>query len=115
MPEKSTAIIVINRYGMGQADPALGHKLLDAYLGTLYLQTDFPHSIMFYGEGVKAVCEGSPFLDALAALARKGVRIRSCSTCLNFYGLMDKLRAGEAGTMADLVKAQQEADKIITI
>ena len=59
--------------------------------------------------------EGSPVLNALKSLEEKGVKISSCSTCLDYYGLMDSLRVGKAGNMQDLIENQWQADKVITI
>ena len=112
-PYKS--IILISRLGMGQAPLELTTKLLNAYLGQLYTQAGFPDAIFFYGEGVKATVEGSPFLEALGALEKKGVHLGVCTTCLNYFNLMEKIKVGQAGKMEDLVKAQAEAEKVITI
>jgi sulfur relay (sulfurtransferase) complex TusBCD TusD component (DsrE family) len=46
-------------------------------------------------------------------LQSRGARVRSCITCLEFYGLADNLAIGESGTMADLAQAMVAADKIV--
>jgi sulfur relay (sulfurtransferase) complex TusBCD TusD component (DsrE family) len=54
-------------------------------------------------------------LDQLAVLEKKGVRLIVCSTCLNYFGLMDKVKTGIAGGMADILEAQLIAGKVITL
>lgn len=59
--------------------------------------------------------EGSPVLEQLHALEGKGVRLIICSTCLNYFGLQDKVKVGIVGGMADILEAQLRADKVITL
>jgi sulfur relay (sulfurtransferase) complex TusBCD TusD component (DsrE family) len=43
------------------------------------------------------------------------VRLIVCNTCLNYYGLLDKVRVGIIGGMADIIEAQWKADRVITL
>jgi sulfur relay (sulfurtransferase) complex TusBCD TusD component (DsrE family) len=61
------------------------------------------------------VVEGSPLIEQLKALEAKGVHLILCSTCLNHYGLPDKVQVGIIGGMTDLIEAQWQADKVITL
>jgi sulfur relay (sulfurtransferase) complex TusBCD TusD component (DsrE family) len=110
-----STVILVTRNGMGHAEPALAHKLFNAYFDLLIANNRLPACVCFYAEGVKLAVEGSPVLDVLRALEEKGVRISVCSTCLNYYGLMDKLAAGKAGDMQGLIYNQWGAGKVITI
>ena len=38
-----------------------------------------------------------------------------CGTCLDFYGVKDKLAAGEVSNMYDILGRMQEAAKVITL
>jgi hypothetical protein len=69
----------------------------------------------FYTRGVHLVCEASPALLGLQLLQGLGVRLVSCQTCLEHYGLTDKLRAGEAGGMSAIVSILMAADTVITV
>jgi hypothetical protein len=64
---------------------------------------------------VKSVCEGSPVLDGLSNLEKKGVRLIVCSTCLNYFELTESVRVGLVGGMGDILEAQMKAEKVITI
>ena len=111
----SDTVILLTREGMGCADAALQHKLLDTYLNLLLKNGTFPNAICFYTEGVRLVTEGSAHIEQLSQLEQRGVRLVVCSTCLNYYGLTEKVRAGIVGGMADILEAQTRAGKVITL
>ena len=100
---------------MGISERKLQHTLFGKYLELLMQNGDMPNSICFYTEGVKLVCEGSPFIEQLHAFEEKGVRLIVCSTCLNYFDLTDKVKAGIVGGMGDIIEAQRNADKVISI
>jgi intracellular sulfur oxidation DsrE/DsrF family protein len=108
-------VILITRDGMGSADVQLQHKLLITYLSLLLDNESLPDAICFYTDGVKLVVEGSPLLERLAQMEEKGVRLVICSTCLNYFGLTDKVRVGIVGGMPDIIEAQTRAGKVITL
>jgi hypothetical protein len=107
--------VLITRDGMGTADPALAHKLAGSFLDLLDLEDRLPGSICFYADGVKLACAGSPVLETLAGLAARGVRLIVCSTCLQFFGLEDRLQVGEAGNMRQIQAAMWDAAKVLPI
>ena len=111
----SNMIILITREGMGSADTALQHKLLDTYLKLLIESNSLPAAICFYTDGVKLVVEGSPLVERLSEIEQKGVRLIICSTCLNYFGLSEKVRVGIVGGMSDILEAQSKASKVITL
>lgn len=114
-PSFSETTILITRDGMGSADVGLQRKLLDTYLRLLTENDSLPAAICFYTDGVKLVVEDSSFLEQLSILEHKGVRLIACSTCLNYFGLTDKVRVGIVGGMPDILEAQSRASKVITL
>ncbi len=108
-------LILITRDGMGYADPALQHTLIGKYLSLLLDANTLPGAIAFYTEGVKLTVEGSPVLEQLTALEARGVRLLICATCLDYFGLREKVRVGIAGGMTDIIEAQSRAAKVITL
>ncbi len=117
LPEHSakSVLIQIIRDGMGDADPELQHTLLRKYLVLLQENNTLPGAICFYASGVKMVVEGSPVLHVLQAFESEGVRLIVCKTCLDYYGLLEKVRVGIVGGMPDIIAAQMLADKVITL
>jgi sulfur relay (sulfurtransferase) complex TusBCD TusD component (DsrE family) len=111
----SDTVILITRNGMGEADQVLQQKLIGTYLKLLDEHAILPGAICFYTEGVHLTVEGSPVLEILQSLDKKGVRLILCSTCLNYYNLIDKVRVGIVGGMGDILEAQRRAAKVITL
>jgi intracellular sulfur oxidation DsrE/DsrF family protein len=113
---ENNIVIVINSDGMGSTkDQTLKEKLLMTFLGLAGQMDPLPIAICFYTDGVKLACEGSPVLDDLIALEQKGVHLILCQTCLNTYGLIDRVRVGIVGGMGDIITALWQASKVITI
>jgi selenium metabolism protein YedF len=113
--ERAPITVLITDEGMGRGDHQLQLKLISSYLRLLNENNVLPSAICFYADGVKLVVEGSPVLEALRSLEAKGVWLVVCQTCLNHYGLIDKVRVGIVGGMTDIIEAQWRADKVITL
>jgi intracellular sulfur oxidation DsrE/DsrF family protein len=108
-------VILITHYGMGHGPEDLQLTLIRKYLQLLDQNGELPAAICFYTEGVKLVTDGSPVLEVLKAIEIKGVRLIVCSTCLNYFGLTEKVKTGIVGSMADILEAQQKAGKVISL
>ena len=54
-------------------------------------------------------------LSELGALEARGVHLVICKTCLDFFGLNDKVRVGIVGGMPDIITAMWEADTVVTV
>ena len=65
----------------------------------------------FFNSGVKLTTEGSPCLDDLEKLQDNGVEIISCGTCLDYYGLKEKLKVGEISNMYTIYETLFNAGK----
>ncbi len=108
-------VILVTANGIGKGSQELQLKLAGKYFELLGLQEPLPAAICFYTEGVKLVVEGSPVLEKLHALEAKGVRLIVCSTCLDYFELTAKVKAGIVGGMGDILEAQTRAEKVISI
>ncbi len=115
IPSFTTTIILVTRAGMGTTDTTLQLKLFETYFTLLLQNNSLPAVICFYADGVKLVVEGSPYIDLLKKIQDRGVRLIICSTCLNYFGLTQKVRVGIVGGMPDIIEAQRRAEKVITI
>ena len=111
----SSTVIVINNNGMGVADKTLTRKLARTHLDVLAAGGYLPTAICLYAEGVKLAVKGSSVLEEFETLVEKGVDVLVCTTCLNHFGLMNDLAAGRAVGMKEIVEAQWEAQKVITL
>jgi hypothetical protein len=114
VPDSET-VLLITRFGMGDAEPALQQKLIITYFKLLDENDILPAVICFYTNGVRLVVEGSPVIDSLKSLEAKGVRLILCSTCLTYYNLTDQVQVGIIGGMTDILEAQRRAAKVISL
>lgn len=114
MPTPET-VLLINRNGMGEAEPELQAKLIKTYFKLIDEADTLPAVICFYAEGVHLVVEGTPVLETLQSLEDKGVQLIICNTCLKFYDLTDEVVVGITGGMTDIIEAQRRAGKVITL
>jgi hypothetical protein len=110
-----TVLIQITGEGMGKGDPELRKKLIRTYLTLLDQNDILPGAINFFTEGVRLVVEGSHVLDLLRSLESKGVHLVLCKTCLDHYGLAEKVRVGTIGGMTDILAAQWKAAKVVNL
>jgi hypothetical protein len=108
-------VILINRNGLGEADQVLQHKLVSSYLTLLDEHNLLPAAICFYAEGVYLAVAGSPVLEILQSMEKKGVRLILCTTCVNYYNLHRRVKVGIEGGMSDILEAQLRAVKVITL
>ena len=106
-------MIVISANQMGVGSEELGKTLLKGFLYAVTQQEELPGTMLFYNSGVYLTCEESPALDDLKSLEAQGVNIMSCGTCLNYYGLTEKLKVGSVTNMYDIVETMEKADLLI--
>jgi len=111
----SETVLVVSNEGLGQGEPELCRKVLATYFQTMLELGQLPRAVLFYTAGVKMVADDSPAVSALSALASAGVLLVSCRTCLEYYGLMDKVAVGRIGNMMQIIEVQSAAPKVITL
>jgi selenium metabolism protein YedF len=93
-------IIYLNSDTLGSGSDELGKILIRNFLLTVRAdETVKIKSIFLVNGAVRLACENSHVLDAMSEFAAAGAKIYSCGTCLDYYGLKDKLKAGESGNM----------------
>ena len=106
-------VVVLSSEFMGSGDDELGATLMKAFVFALSQQDELPAAILAYNGGVHLTVEGSPVLDDLKKLAEAGVEIFSCGTCLNHFGIADKLAVGEVTNMYVIVQKQLLAGVVV--
>ena len=106
-------VVVISADHMGEGDEELGRILMKGFIFALTQQEHLPSTILFYNGGARLTCEDSASLEDLKNLASLGVEILTCGTCLNHYGLTDKLAVGDVTNMYVITEKQMQADLIL--
>ncbi|MBS6400991.1 MAG: sulfurtransferase-like selenium metabolism protein YedF [Atopobiaceae bacterium] len=113
VPAKKNLVIQVSSDAMGAGSDELGRNLMKAFIYAVTQQDELPATMLFYNGGAHLTCEGSPTLDDLKALAEQGVEILTCGTCLNHYGIADKLAVGEVTNMYVICQKLEQASNIV--
>jgi selenium metabolism protein YedF len=114
MATDKNLLLLIKSSGIGDGEPDLGEKLMKLFLAQLAESGTAPDTIICLNAGVFLTTEGSQVADLLRQFEAMGSAVRSCGTCLDYYGRKDKLIVGEPTTMADTVKAVLSYERILT-
>ncbi len=110
---KKKKIVVIRSGKMGEGNDELGAVLMKGFIYALTELEELPETILLYNGGAPLSCEDSDSLEDLKTLEAQGVEIMTCGTCLNYYGLTDKLAVGTVTNMYAIAEKMSEADTII--
>lgn len=108
-------VLLFTRNGLGHAPEELQLKLVSKFLQLTLASGKLPAKILFYTEGVKLACSGSPVIGVLLEMQQRGVELVLCQTCLEYFGLSDKVEVGVIGGMGDILEAMQKAGKVISV
>lgn len=110
---KKGMLVVLSANVMGTGEEKLGKSLMKAFVFALTKQDILPETILCYNSGAYLTCEGSDSLEDFKALEAEGVNILTCGTCLDFYGIKDKLAVGAVTNMYDIVEKMEQAKTIL--
>ena len=110
---KKGTLVVLSANTMGTGDEKLGKALMKAFVFALTKQDALPETILCYNTGAYLTAEGADTLEDLKLLESEGVTILTCGTCLDFYGLKDKLVVGGVTNMYDIVERMENAAVIV--
>lgn len=110
---KKGLVVVLSANVMGGGEEKLGKALMKAFVFALTKQDMLPETVMCYNSGAYLTCEGSDSLEDFQALEAEGVNIMTCGTCLDFYGIKEKLAVGTVTNMYDIVETMENAKSVI--
>lgn len=110
---KKNVVVVISSACMGSGDDKLGAALMKGFIFAVSQQEELPATMLFYNGGAKLTCEDAPTLEDLKSLEAQGVEILTCGTCLNNYGLTDKLQVGSVTNMYVIAEKMTQASLIV--
>lgn len=110
---RGDSVVVVSSATMGVGNEELGKTLMKGFLYALSQLDTLPKAILFYNGGATIPIEGSASLEDLKQMEAQGVNIMTCGTCLDFYGLKDKLAVGSVTNMYQIVQTISSASKVI--
>lgn len=110
---KKGMLVVLSGCTMGSGDEKLGKALMKAFVFALTKQDVLPETILCYNTGAYLTTDGADTLEDLKLLESEGVTVLTCGTCLDFYGLKEKLAVGGVTNMYDIVERMESAQTIV--
>ena len=115
VPGISPAVLLVGSDCFGNGSEELGRILLKGFIYAVSELEEPPSYILFINSGVFLTSAGANTIDDLKKLEEKGTCILTCGTCLNFYGLTEKLGIGSITDMYNIVEILNNAEKVINI
>lgn len=117
MPEAAAAkgdyCVAVAADRMGRGDDALGAILLRAFINALGEAERLPGHILCYNSGIHVALEGSDTAAALRELEKRGVEVLVCGTCLDFYGVKERLAVGKVSNMFRITEVLSQTGHVI--
>jgi selenium metabolism protein YedF len=106
-------VFFISSDTIGKGSDELGGILMKVFFSTLLEVTPMPQKLIFMNNGVKLTVEGSEFLESLSKLEKKGVELLICGTCLDYFGLKEKIKVGRVSNFYEITETLLQAGKVI--
>lgn len=95
-------------------DPDIGTRLAQAFWNSLHERIEGTPTIALANRGIFFALDDSPVLEGMRKLQEKGCRIVVCGTCMDYYGVRERLAVGEPGSIPLLQQLMNDAAKVIT-
>jgi selenium metabolism protein YedF len=108
-------VVMIGADHLGEGAEELGKMLIKGFVFSLTQLNPKPEAVLFLNGGARLTSEGSNVVPDLAEMLKNGVKILTCGTCVNYYGLKEKLAVGEITDMMGIVDIISKAGRLITV
>ena len=112
-PVGGPTVVALSSNCMGSGDDTLGAALMKGFVYALTQLDTAPDTVLLYNGGAKLSVEGAETVNDLRLLAENGTEVLTCGTCLNHYGLTDRLAVGEVTNMYVIAEKLSGAGKVI--
>lgn len=110
---RDNTVVVVSSDRMGSGNDELGKVLIKGFIFAVTQLDTLPKTMLFYNGGATLTTEDSDSLEDLKSLEAQGVEIMTCGTCLDYYGLKDKLVVGTVTNMYSIVETMAKAGRIV--
>jgi selenium metabolism protein YedF len=113
-PQNGLAV-VISRNTFGEGAEELGKILIKGFIYSLTELPIAPKYLIFINSGAYLTSDGANTIEDIKKLEEAGAEILTCGTCVNYYGLQDKLAVGTIANMHDITERMASAGNVINI
>ena len=110
---RDNTVVVVSSDRMGSGNDELCKVLIKGFIFAVTQLDTLPKTMLFYNGGATLTTEDSDSLEDLKSLEAQGVEIMTCGTCLDYYGLKDKLAVGTVTNMYSIVETMAKAGRIV--
>lgn len=107
-------VILVSSDKLGEGDVQLGESVLETFFTLLKQREELPHAIFCMNRGVFTLTDQSFVSVHLKELMEKGVSILACKTCVEHYGLVEKLTVGTISSMGHFIELSAQYE-VLTI
>ncbi len=108
----SARVFQIQSEGLGRGEDKLDGLLMANFLRLFGESKEKPGTLVFLEYRGSPGLRRFPGSDHLKRLEEQGVEILTCTTCLEYFDLMDKLKIGKATTMVKSVQSLMNSDMV---
>jgi len=108
-------VIFVSSDEIGTGESELGVTLMKSFMSSAAEADDLPSTMIFMNSGVRLVTENEETIENLDRLTDRGVDILVCGTCLDYYGLTERLKVGRVSNMYEIQSALISAPKLVCI
>lgn len=107
-------VIILDKDQMGHGDRELGQKILGTCLRKLVSFSEL-EAVVLYNAGIHLATRDSPLASDVHQLEAEGVDFLVCGTCVEHYGVQDRLVVHRVSNMDEILATLAQADKVITL
>ena len=108
-------VVLISSDEIGKGEAELGRTLMKMFLYAATESETPPSALVFLNSGVKVVTENEETAAQVAKLEEGGALVLVCGTCLDYYGLKDKLKTGRVSNMYEIQATMIGADLLVSL
>lgn len=111
----SEKVVLITSDEIGTGAGELGGTLMKMFLYASTESDEALASIIFMNSGVRLVTENEEAAAHVRALQDRGTEVLVCGTCLDYYGLTEKLKAGRVSNMYEIQATMVGASLLVSL
>jgi len=108
-------VVVLNKAQMGGGSEELGRKILATCLRKLPAAFPDLEALVLFNGGALLATNDSFVAQELTMLHDRGVEMLVCGTCVDFFGIRERLLFDPPSNMDAILAAMAKADKVVTI
>jgi len=108
-------VLFISKDEIGGGDRELGSTLMKMFLYAYAEREEPPAAVALMNAGVRLVTEDEEAVAHIRRLEEQGAEVLVCGTCLDYYGLTEKLRVGRVSNMYELQTTLVGAGRLVSL